>query len=314
MGIRCTTSARAGAVTLLLIALGVGALAVAACGGSGQTAASSPSATATPSVAASPERLVGSDSVAVTRKTVDAYTADFNARSAPTAALLAPDVVFHCFATGVHVEGRTALLELLKQVSAVTTGACALAGQAGRSWAVLELRQDFADGSIQLLQLIETRDGKIARLQNYYQPLDSQVSPLRIAGPLESPPGPADTPAAAQAVALRYAAALQAKDADAIVALVAPDNDFRDTAGDSSSSAGELQHYAGIFKAPSDLSFTDVRYVFGRGWAAVRWTASSAGSGGGGVTMLEIRDGKICRETLYYDSSNVPFSTTGTAG
>jgi ketosteroid isomerase-like protein len=296
------------ALTILLVAA---TLALAACG-SEKNAVGSPSATPTPSVAASSEHLLGSDSVAVTQKVVDAYTAASEARSATRlAALAARDFVFHCFATGVHVEGRATFRELMKQVCAVTTGAHPLAGHAGYGWAVLELRQDFEQGSVQLLQLLKTGDGKIRRLQNYYQPLENQVDPLRVARPLPSPPGPADTAAAAQAVALDYAAALQAKDAAAILALAASDNDFRDTAGEGSASADELQHYTTIFKAPADLAFTHLRYLFGRGWAAVVWTASASGSGGSGVTMLEIRDGKIRRETLYYNSSTVPFSATG---
>lgn len=307
MGVRRTTRSRAIVAVLLLIIVG-GALALAACGGSGETAASPPGVTPTPSLAAGPEQLAGTDPVAVTQKTVDAYAAASNARNATrVGAFYARDVVFHCFATGVHVEGRTALLELLKQVWAGTRGGRTLAARAGRGWAVLELRQDFEGGSLQLLQLVETRDGKIVRLENYYQPLEGQVGPLRVASPLRSAPGPADTAAAAEAVALKYAAALRAKDAAAVCALCAPDNDFRDTAGDSSSPAGENQHYAGIFRAPSDLAFSDLRYVFGRGWAAVRWTADSGGSGGSGVTVLEIRDGKIRRETLYYNGTRMPF-------
>jgi hypothetical protein len=55
--------------------------------------------------------------------------------------------------------------------------------------------------------------------------------------------------------------------------------------------------------------FTNLRYAVGRGWAAVIWTADSPsyGTNGSGVTMLEIRDGKIARETLYYNSSSMPF-------
>jgi ketosteroid isomerase-like protein len=310
MASRRTGRSRAAVAVLLLIAVVGGTLTLAACGGSGETAASAPSATPTPSVAVSPEHLVGSDSVTQTRRTVEAYTAASNAGCARQGALYASDVVFHCYATGVHVEGREAMVALLRDVRSVTTGTRALAAHAGRGWAVLEFRQDFDEGSIQLLQLLKTGDGKIRRLQNYYQPLENQVGRLRVAKPLPSPPGPADTAAAARAVALNYAAALQAKDAAAISAMAASDNDFRDTASEGSFSAGELQHYTTIFKAPTDLAFTHLRYLFGRGWAAVVWTASASGSGGSGVTMLEIRDGKIRRETLYYNSSAVPFSAT----
>ena len=111
---------------------------------------------------------------------------------------------------------------------------------------------------------------------------------------------------AAEAVALKYAAALQAKDADAILVLGAPSNDFRDTAGFNSPSASELNQYTDIFKAPADLAFTTSAMP-----SAAAGRPSSGrplgGSGGDGVTMLEIRDGKIARETLYYNSDKMPF-------
>jgi hypothetical protein len=182
MANRRTGRSRAAVAALLLTAVVGGTLTLAACGGSGKTASSPLGATPTPSVAASPEHLVGMDSVALTNKTVAAYTATSNAGCARQGALYARDVVFHCYATGVHVEGRAAMVALLKDVRSVTTGSRALAAHAGH------------------------------------------------------------------------------------------------------------------------------------GLAAVVWTASSTGSGGSGVTMLEIRDGKIARETLYYNSSLVPFTTTQTAG
>jgi ketosteroid isomerase-like protein len=294
-------------VALALLAF-AGVVALAACGGSSTAASTSPSAAATPYVAATPERLVGLDSVAVTQKAVDAYTAAWDAQSvAQLGRVYARDVVFDCHATGVHVDGREAFLELMGGVFSMTTSTRALAGHAGRGWGVLELRQDVAGGSMQILQLIETRGGKIVRLANYYQPIESQSGPLRAANPLKSAPGPADTPVVAEAVALKYAAALQAKDADAILVLGAPSNAFRDTAGFNSPSAGELTQCTNLFKAPADLAFNDVRYALGRGWAALIWTAFSAGSGGDGATMLEIRNGKIARETLYYNSDRMPF-------
>jgi ketosteroid isomerase-like protein len=303
---------RMGSASGLAIAALVLLIATAtACGGSATTPTGGESIRQpSPSVTVMPERLAGGDSVAVTQETVDAYTVAWNVRSAAQlGALYARDVVFHCFATGVHVDGRAALLKMLGDVCAMTTGARALAGHADRGWAVLELRQDFAEGSVQLLQLIETRGGKIVRHANYYQPIESRSSPLRSANPLRSAPGPADTPAASKAVALGYAAALQSKDAAAIAAQNAPTIAFVDTAsGTVGSSPGAVRtHYATIFKASADLAFIHVRYVFGPGWAAVIWTAHSIASDGDGVTMLEIRNGKIARETLYYNSSNVPF-------
>ena len=298
---------------LAIAALALLLASATACGGSAATPTNGGSTPqASPSVAAAPQRLVGSDSVAVTQKAVNAYSAAWDAQSAARlGALYARDVVFDCFATGVHVDGRAALLKMLGGVCAMTTGTRTLAGHAGRGWAVLELRQDFAEGSIQLLQLVETRGGKLVRHANYYQPLEGQVGSLRVATPLRSAPGPADTPAASKAVALTYAAALQNKDAAAVAALSAPTIAFTDTAsGTAGGSPGDVQgHYAKIFETPADLAFAHPRYVAGRGWAAVVWAASSHsfGASGSGVTMLEIRDGKIARETLYYNSANVPF-------
>ncbi len=128
--------------------------------------------------------------------------------------------------------------------------------------------------------------------------------------PLASVPGPADTAAAAEAVALKYAAALQAKNATALAALGAPKMAFMDTASSTvGSSQDDVQtHYAGIFdKAAADSAFTHLRYAFGPGWAAVLWIASFGYIHGDGVTMLEIRDGRIARETLYYNSDKMPF-------
>lgn len=77
------------------------------------------------------------------------------------------------------------------------------------------------------------------------------------------------------------------------------------------STHGGYSPHRRIFEKPADLAFTNLRYAFGPGWAAVVWTAGTQGStsGGEGVTMLEIRGGKIARETVYYTSINVPFYT-----
>ena len=307
-GARCGAGLSAGLAIAALALL----LAATGCGGSTTTATREGSTPrATPSIVV-PQRLAGTDSVAVTQEAVDAYAAAWNARSvAQLGALYARDVDFDCFATGVHVDGRAALLKMLGAVCAMTTGTRALASHADRGWAVLELRQDFAEGSVQLLQLVETRDGKIVRHENYYQPIEGRVSPLCVANPLRSAPGPTDTTAAVEALTLAYAAALQDKDAAAVAALSAPAIAFADTAsGTVGSSPGDVQrHYAEIFRTPADLAFAHPRYVVGRGWAAVIWTAGSQsyGASGSGVTMLEMRNGKIRRETLYYNSANVPF-------
>ena len=101
-------------------------------------------------------------------------------------------------------------------------------------------------------------------------------------------------------MALEYAAALQNKDAAAVAALSAPTIAFADTAsGTMGSSPGDVQRrYAKIFDAGRP-GFRDLRYAVGRGWAAVIWppAASRTGRPAAAPTMLEIRNGKVRRET-----------------
>ncbi|HLE46177.1 MAG TPA: nuclear transport factor 2 family protein [Thermoplasmata archaeon] len=53
--------------------------------------------------------------------------------------------------------------------------------------------------------------------------------------------------------------------------------------------------------------FSEVRVLEGDGWAAIAWTWSGVNRGTNapfrirGVSVVEIRDGRIGRETLYYD-------------
>ena len=286
----------------------VATLTLAACGGSSTKAATSRSAT--PSAATTPVALVGSDSVALTQRVVDLARA---ALHAPTAAKLArpyaDDVVVDDFTFNGHFTGKDAVVEAFRANLRGYSGARWVAGYAGRGWAVIEERWDFTkinSGVIELAAVQETRGGKVVYEGDYYHYGDLPTGTPLEPKPLTSAPGPADTPAAAAGVALRYATALQAKDAAAVAALSAPTIAFMDTASSTvGGSPGQVQaHYAKIFKTPSgwSLDFTQLRYAFGAGWAAVLWTA-----GGDGVTLLEIRDGKIARETLYYNRENVLF-------
>ena len=317
-------SARSRLATSIIVLLAslalLATLALAACGGSSTTASTSssasPTATPTQSASATPVHLVGSDSVKATQKVVDAFGAGVatlsGARFVP---LYADDVVYDDFAFGMRGEGKAVVLKELRRSLREADGARVLAGYADRGWGVLEHRWDFQSVHgvwIQPITVLEIRDGKIVTESWYYQdpstlPAGKPLEPK----PLTSVPGPADTAAAAEAVALEYAAALQAKDAAAVAALSAPKIAFMDTAYSAvGSSRGQVRaHYARIFKDPADLAFENLRYACGAGWAAVIWTASrpSYGWSGEGVTMLEIRDGKVARETLYYTDTTMPF-------
>jgi ketosteroid isomerase-like protein len=304
------------ALTLLMTAV------LAACGGSSSGASSattgggiSASPLATPPAAA-PERFMGSDSVAVTQKMVDDARA---ALHAPTAAKLAAwythDSIIDDVGIKMRFRGRADALKAFRQNMREYSGATWTAGYAGRGSTVIEERWDFTKtygGTIQFFAVAKTHGGKVVHEYDSYQYIDNlpNGTPLE-PKPLKSAPGPADTPEAAEAVALKYAAALQAKDAAVLAALSGPTIDFTDTASsDIGGSPDQVQtRYTKIFSAPTDLAFTHVKYAFGAGWAAVLWTASSKAPdiSGGGATVLEIRDGKIARQTLYYNSSNMPF-------
>ncbi len=136
-----------------------------------------------------------------------------------------------------------------------------------------------------------------------------QVSPHPVR--LRTRPGPADTSSAAQRVALSYTAALREKDAPRLARISAADVLFLDVGyGDHGRRKELLRRYERMFAYPGDLAFTRIRTFSGPGWAVVRWTASSGSSGYEGVaglTVLEIRDGKIARETLYCAKGNMPF-------
>jgi hypothetical protein len=301
---------------LAIVALALLLATATGCGGSAATATSGGSTRqATPSVAVTPQRLAGDDSVAVTKKAIDAVGAGFEAQRLQVAPLYADAVVYDDYTYGFHLEGKADVLKELRRSMRQADGVRVLAGYADSGWGVLEHRWDFTkvhDVSIQPITLFELSGGKIVHEEWWYQdpvglPNGTPLQPK----PLTAAPGPADTLAAAAGVALQYATALQNKDAAAVAALSAPTIAFMDTAASTvGNSPAQVQaHYARIFKAPADLAFAHLRYVVGRGWAAVIWTAGSQsyGASGSGVTMLEMRSGKIRRETLYYNGSNVPF-------
>jgi ketosteroid isomerase-like protein len=232
------------------------------------------------------------------------------------ARVYADDAVFDDYCYDVHGEGKAAALKMIDKNLREYTDARWVAGGAGRGWAVVEEYWDFTEtygASVAILTVFETRGGKVVHEGDYLQAFQNLPDSRALEPePLASAPGPADTAAAAEEVAQRFAAALQAKDAAAVAALSAPKVAFLDTASSTAvSDPNEVQaHYAAIFRKPDDLAFSNLRYAFGRGWAAVIWTAASRSSTftGNGATMLEVRDGKIARETLYYNSAKVPFS------
>jgi ketosteroid isomerase-like protein len=120
-----------------------------------------------------------------------------------------------------------------------------------------------------------------------------------------SSPGPKDTAEVAAEVASAMGDAFAAGDRGAIEGLAAADVLFYDT---------ELLHgVRGVdallewqSKTPS-VELANQEPMAGPGWAVVRWTVRQVMPTGvevamPGATVFEVRDGKVARMTLYYDS------------
>jgi len=162
-------------------------------------------------------------------------------------------------------------------------------------------------------EVVKTRGAQIVR-EDFFWVLGPDtragVSSVHVTG-LRAPPGPGDTSDVARRVALGYAGALKNKDAVGLAGASTADVLFLDIGyGDHGRRQALLRRYERMFAFPADLAFTTVRAFCGPGWAVVRWTAASDRLGYGGVTgltVLEIRGGKVARETLYCAKDKMPF-------
>ena len=110
-------------------------------------------------------------------------------------------------------------------------------------------------------------------------------------------------------------AALESLDADRLISHYVDDAVFLDSSlGDSWSLRGreKLMTYFKELFSLSGVKF-QVTSIFGCGeWAAAEWIWSGTRRGGDGgfrvkgASIIQIRDGKIGRETIYYDSRSGP--------
>ncbi len=172
---RCGTGLSSG---LAIAALALLMASATACGSSATNAKSGGlTPQASPSLAATPERLVGSDSVAVTQRVVDLARAALHATT--VAKLVRPyarDVVVDDFTYDMHSKGRAAVVGAFRGNLREYSGARWVAGYAGRGWAVIEERWDFTKtykAMIELVAVQETRGGKVVYEGDYYQNWDN---------------------------------------------------------------------------------------------------------------------------------------------
>jgi ketosteroid isomerase-like protein len=118
-------------------------------------------------------------------------------------------------------------------------------------------------------------------------------------------PGPDDTAAVAAKVAAAVGIALASGDQAALHALVASDVLFFDTTQPHGVRGWDAL-LAWWAKVPQ-VRLENKQPIVGKGWAVLRWTVREVFSTGvevalPGATVMEVRDGKVVRMTLYYDS------------
>jgi hypothetical protein len=313
-------------VALLLILLFVaGALALAACGGSGQaTSTTTPASTSSP-VSSSTASATGDTSPLATPTTpaqvVAAYAAALEEFRSP----------IDLFSRHARSEDR-AIGDIRRGSKAVKAYQDYYqGGQAGitvtpRSWlsgsngAILEERGDWGGAAGYAVNLFRIRGGKITVWYVYYSDWLSDRVPKLEPPLLKTPLGSSDTEPLSRSRADAYMSALQALAPARLASLYAHDVVYQDTSRDVhyAGPAAAVAAHAKMF-ALKGLRFETAGVLAGPGWAAVMWRRTDREGGKPpdgyppelakwavrpticGVSILEIRDGKIARETIYSD-------------
>ena len=317
-------------VSLLLMVLVAGgaALALAACGGS--SAAPPPATPASmPSVSSSAGASAGGATPVATPTTMAEVTAAyFDALSKVDniigfrrmVSLYAEDAHFEDRAMGVIADGRKAIADNFNTIFlAGPLKATSLTRLVGSEWAVVEEMGSAGGGRVYGADILHVRDGKIVTAYVYYNDMGSDDLKFRPAQ-LKTPPASADTQAASEALGARYMSALRSLDPSRLKPLYARDvvyeNIGRDRfyVGPQAALAAHTKMYA-----LKGVSFQKLSVVAGPGWAAVMWKRTDREDGKplvdipdwytrwairptiNGVSVLEIRDGRIARENIYCD-------------
>jgi ketosteroid isomerase-like protein len=284
------------ALILLMIA---GALALAACGGKSVTGET------TPPVAAPPKTAL-----------LAAVYVEYGRDGRPTFRLFAKDAVLQDRSSGDLRVGAKAIAKFqnfwLENLTFEPLSQ--LAGSGG--FVVESGVQGFLWG----VDVVFVRGGRIVADYVYHDDLQQLPAAYAWPTPLKTPPAASDTEAASGAVAKAYMAALRALDPARLASLYAPKVVYMDTGRD----VRYVGPWAAVGAHTRMFALKDVRFrangvLDGPGWAAVMWRRSDREGGKPlvdipaqftrwgkrptihGVSILEIRDGKIARETIYCD-------------
>ena len=308
------------AVVLLAVAA---ALTIIGCGDSTTTASSStptPAAESSPSasaaaVAPSPSASIvpaaepvstwdepGSASAAQSLAVARRYAAALHAEKVKTG-LYAPGATWHIWSSDDSADGPAEIASLYREVAVYADWSKGHVF-AGPGVAVDEGQFTAYDTrSTPSLSLLAADGNKIVHEEIFIN--DGDTAAVKVYG---VSPGPKDTAAVAAKVGAAVGDAFATGDQAALRALVAPDVMFRDVA-QKNGVRGWDALLAWWDNVPA-VTLTNKAPVAGQGWSLVRWTIRRDYSTGvqlamPGATMMEVRDGKVVRMTVYYDSTNI---------
>jgi ketosteroid isomerase-like protein len=292
----------------------LGVVTLGACGGTGSTASSSASTeaavpSASPSVVHAEEPVSqwdapGTASTARTQAVTRRYAAALHAEKIPDVKLYAPDATWDVWSSEEHREGAPAIAKVYRDVASEcdwSKSHVMVAPGVGVDEGVFTVYGTTPTPFVSLLAL----DGnKIAHEEIFLN--DGRGRPVTFYG---TAPGTNDSAMAAARVGTAVAEAFAAGDEVALQELLAPDVVFYDTT-QGRGARGTAAVDAWWAAVPDAVSFVNKKPLSGSGWAVLRWTARRVYSTGvelamPGATVLEVRDGKVVRMTLYYNSKKV---------
>jgi hypothetical protein len=297
-------TAHGAGVESTLVLLVVGALALAACGGSGQATSTSTPAFTPSAAASSAGTTSGSTSPVATPTKAAQVAAAFAALAAegkPTAGLYAEDAVLQDRSYGALNVGVEAIRKFQEFWSGVGGPSPTRALLVGGDGFIVE--SVFA-GFEYVVDVLRVRGGKVVADYVYYDDLQ-QGPAMNAPTPLETPPAAGDTEAASGAVAKAYMAALRALSPARLAALYAPEVVYIDTGRDAlyKGPSAALGAHARMF-ALNGLRFQANGVLNGPGWAAVMWQRSDRE---GGKPLVDIPastpDGASARPSTACPSS-----------
>ena len=306
------------AILSAFLLLFVGAAALTACGGSSRTASSSPSATITspspsPSIVPAAEPISkwdapGSASLAQTQAVARRYAAALHAETIPEAGLYTAASTWDYWPTDAHAQGAKEIEGIYRDAGAYLDwskwGHLLFAPGVGVSEG---MNTAYGTSSTPGLVLLAVDGNKVAHEEIFLNEGDS--GPVTFYG---SAPGPKDTAKVAAAVGAAVGDAFATGDLAALKALVAPDVLFRDTAQPHGGRGWDAV-LAWWGMVPT-VTLENKKPIAGPGWAVGRWTIRQVFSTGvelalPGATVMEVRNGKVVRMTIYYNSSVMRLQT-----